>query len=240
MSDVSQLGLIGAFVGGLISFLSPCTLPLVPGYLSFVASGARKEQAHHWPHMLLSLFFVLGFSIIFVSLGASASLLGNLLTEYRYEATLVGGSLVIAFGLFMSGLLKIRWLYRDFRLHPALRSGNPTTAFLLGVSFALGWTPCIGPILGAILAMSSISADPQAAVLFLSAYALGLAIPFLLVSLFMERFKRRLAELGRFSRYLHVSAGVTMVLMGLAMVTGKLTLFAVWMLDVFPVLGQMG
>ena len=172
MEALNQLGLLAAFTGGLISFLSPCTLPLVPGYLSFVAGANNKSSTeHHWPHMLLSLFFVMGFSIVFVSLGASTSFLGMLLTEYRYEANIVGGGLVIIFGLFMAGVLKINWLYRDLRIHPAIRSSNPTTAFLLGISFALGWTPCIGPILAVILTLSSINADPQAAVLLLAFYA---------------------------------------------------------------------
>jgi cytochrome c-type biogenesis protein len=239
--DAANLGLLGAFAGGLISFLSPCTLPLVPGYLSFVAGqGGSVPEQQRWPHLVLSLFFVLGFSIIFVSLGAGATLLGNMLQAYRYEATLIGGSLVILFGIFMTGLLRIRWLQREFRLQLSLPPGNPTTAFLLGVSFALGWTPCIGPILAAILAMSSLSADPRMAVAMLSVYALGLAIPFLLVSLFMETFKRRLRALGRFSRYLHLTAGLIMILMGLAMVTGKLTLFAIWMLELFPAMGAIG
>ena len=241
MPDAANLGLLGAFAGGLISFLSPCTLPLVPGYLSFVAGqGGSVPEQQRWPHLVLSLFFVLGFSIIFVSLGAGATLLGNMLQAYRYEATLIGGSLVILFGIFMTGLLRIRWLQREFRLQLSLPPGNPTTAFLLGVSFALGWTPCIGPILAAILAMSSLSADPRMAVAMLSVYALGLAIPFLLVSLFMETFKRRLCALGRFSRYLHLTAGLIMILMGLAMVTGKLTLFAIWMLELFPAMGAIG
>lgn len=241
MPDAANLGLLGAFVGGLLSFLSPCTLPLVPGYLSFVAGqGGAVPQQQRWPHLLLSLFFVLGFSIIFVSLGAGATLLGNLLQAYRYEATLIGGSLVILFGVVMTGLFRIRWLQREFRLHLSLPPGNPTTAFLLGISFALGWTPCIGPILAAILAMSSLSADPRMAVAMLSVYALGLALPFLLVSLFMETFKRRMRVLGRFSRYLHLTAGLIMILMGLAMVTGKLTLVAIWMLELFPAMGSIG
>ena len=241
MENLTQLGLLAAFTGGIISFLSPCTLPLVPGYLSFVAgSGDKSHSEHHWPHMVLSLFFVMGFSIVFVSLGASTSFLGQLLTEYRYEANLVGGSLVIVFGLFMTGVLKLSWLYRDIRLHPAIRSANPTTAFILGISFALGWTPCIGPILAVILTLSSLNADPQGAVILLTFYALGLAIPFLLVAMFMDSFKKRLTRLSRFSRHLYVGAGITMVIMGIAMVTGRLTLFAVWMMDAFPVLGTVG
>lgn len=245
--DIANLGLLAAFLGGVISFLSPCTLPLVPGYLSFVSATGHSQsqsqsqsQQDNWPHLLLSLFFVLGFTMIFVSLGASITVVGGLLQQYRYEATLVGGSLIIILGIFMTGLLKFNVLQREFRLHLTPKSSNPTTAFLLGISFAVGWTPCIGPILATILAMSSLSGDPQKGVLFLSVYSLGLALPFLLVSIFMETFKKRLRALGRFSRHLHIFAGLIMILMGLAMITGKLTLMATWMLNWFPALGNLG
>lgn len=239
--DTANLGLLAAFLGGVVSFLSPCTLPLVPGYLSFVAaSGAEPSREESWPHLVLSLFFVLGFSVVFVTLGASITAVGGLFQQYRYEATLVGGGLIVLLGVFMTGLVRIRLLQQDFRLRLTPRTSNPTTAFLLGVSFAVGWTPCIGPILGAILAMSSLSGDPQQGVLLLAVYSLGMGLPFLTVSLFMETFKARLKSLGRFSRHLHTGAGVVMILMGLAMMTGKLTLVATWMLEWFPILGNLG
>lgn len=241
--DIANIGLLGAFLGGLISFLSPCTLPLVPGYLSFVTAtghSASQTQQENWPHLLLSVFFILGFTVVFVSLGASITVVGGMLQQYRYEATIIGGSLIIVLGVFMTGLVKINVLQREFRLHLTPRSSNPTTAFLLGISFAIGWTPCIGPILATILAMSSLSGNPQQGVLLLSVYSLGLALPFLIVSIFMESFKKRLRALGRFSRYLHIAAGLIMILMGLAMMTGKLTLMATWMLHWFPALGKLG
>ncbi|WP_127557165.1 cytochrome c biogenesis CcdA family protein [Saccharospirillum alexandrii] len=241
--DIANIGLLGAFLGGLISFLSPCTLPLVPGYLSFVTATGQsnpQNQQESWPHLLLSVFFILGFTIVFISLGASITVVGGMLQQYRYEATLIGGSLIIVLGVFMTGLIRINVLQREFRLHLTPRSSNPTTAFLLGISFAIGWTPCIGPILATILAMSSLSGDPQQGVLLLSVYSLGLALPFLIVSIFMESFKKRLRALGRFSRYLHIAAGLIMILMGVAMITGKLTLMASWMLNWFPALGKIG
>lgn len=241
--DIANLGLLGAFIGGLISFFSPCTLPLVPGYLSFVSatgSSTSDPQTESWPHLVLSVFFILGFTMIFVSLGAGITVVGGLLQQYRYEATLIGGGLIIVLGIFMTGLLRIRLLQREFRLHLTPSTSNPTTAFALGISFAIGWTPCIGPILATILAMGSLSGDPAQGVLLLSVYSLGLALPFLLVSIFMETFKKRLRVLGRFSRYLHIGAGLVMILMGLAMITGKLTLLATWMLRWFPTLGNLG
>tara|TARA_R110002167_G_scaffold366367_3_gene595489 strand:+ start:11653 stop:12375 length:723 start_codon:yes stop_codon:yes gene_type:complete len=238
---MASIGLLGAFAGGLVSFFSPCTLPLVPGYLSFIAGqGDGSSQVGKQPQVILSLFFVLGFSTVFVALGASATVLGNLVQQYRYEANLVGGGLVILFGVFMTGLLKLSWLQRDFRIHTHMKGGTPVTAFLLGLAFAFGWTPCIGPVLAAILTYSAVAAEPSVGVIFLSVYSLGLAIPFLLAALFMEQFKKRVKGLNRFSRHLHLLAGLIMIMMGIAMVTGQLTLFSIWMLEMFPGISNLG
>ncbi len=241
MTGMASIGLLGAFAGGLISFFSPCTLPLVPGYLSFIAGQSNTPgQAGKQPQVMLSLFFILGFSTVFVALGASATVLGRLLVQYRYEANLIGGALVILFGIFMTGLLKLSWLQRDFRIHAHLRGGTPTTAFILGLAFAFGWTPCIGPILATILTYSAMSAEPSAGVVFLTAYSLGLAIPFLLAAIFMDQFRKRVKSMNRFSRHLHITAGVIMIVMGIAMITGQLTLFSIWMLKMFPGIANIG
>jgi cytochrome c-type biogenesis protein len=238
---MANIGMLGAFAGGLVSFFSPCTLPLVPGYLSFIAGqGDGASPAGKRPQVMLSLFFVFGFSSVFVALGASATALGHLLLQYRYEANLIGGGLVILFGAFMTGLLKLPWLQHDFRIHRHLKGGTPITAFMLGLAFAFGWTPCIGPILGAILTYSAIAAEPTIGVVFLSVYSLGLAVPFLLAAIFMEQFKKRVNAMNRFSRHLHLFAGVVMVLMGIAMVTGQLTQFSIWMLALFPRIANLG
>ena len=160
--EISGIGIFTVFAAGLISFLSPCVLPLVPGYLSFIAGKSLTENSEkpNWRAtantFYLSLLFVSGFSLVFILLGAGASSLGRLLLLYRYEANIVGGAIIIIFGVFMTGLIKIRWLHRDVRFHGAIRGARPLTAFALGLAFAFGWTPCIGPILGAILTISAI------------------------------------------------------------------------------------
>src|SRR5574340_1645644 len=158
--NASGIGLATAFLAGAISFLSPCVLPVVPGYVSYVAGQSGHARDIDAPHrvraLALSAFFVLGFGAVFVALGASATALGRFFLRYRYEANLVGGVIVIAFGLLMLGALRfVPWLGCDMRLHPRLAGGHPAGAFVLGVAFGFGWTPCIGSILGAILTVSA-------------------------------------------------------------------------------------
>lgn len=241
MAGIASIGILGAFAGGMVSFFSPCTLPLVPGYLAFIAGqGSSGGHSAKPPQVMLSLFFIAGFSTVFVALGASATAFGSLLQQYRYEANLVGGGLVILFGVFMTGLVRLQWLQRDFRIQTHLKGGTPLTAYLLGLAFAFGWTPCIGPVLAAILTFTTVAAEPSVGVIYLSIYSLGLGIPFLLAALFMEQFKKRLKIMSRYSRHLQIGAGVIMIIMGIAMVTGRLTLFSIWMLEMFPGIANFG
>ncbi|MBB5320535.1 cytochrome c biogenesis CcdA family protein [Marinobacter oulmenensis] len=240
MPDLASWGIMAAFLGGLVSFFSPCTLPLVPGYLSVVTGGAVNEAGNKLKAMWLSLCFIMGFSLVFIALGASASLLGQWLLAYRREANLVAGILIIAMGLFMLGWWSLPVLQRDWRLGQTLEGGRPTASFLLGLAFAVGWTPCIGPILGAILALSSTQANASTGMLYLSFYSLGLAMPFLGASFFIEHYRDRMRALGRWSRYLRLFAGGVLVMMGLLVVTGQMTRFASWMLSLFPALGRLG
>lgn len=240
MPDLAAWGILAAFVGGLVSFFSPCTLPLVPGYLSVVTGGAVTEASNRLKAMWLSVCFVLGFSIVFVALGASASLLGQWLMAYRQEANLVAGVLIVLMGLFMLGWWSMPALQRDWRLGHTLEGGRPTAAFVLGVAFAVGWTPCIGPILGAILALSSTHANAETGMLYLAVYSLGLALPFLGTALFIEHFRERVRGFSRWSRPLRALAGLVLVGMGVMVLTGQMTRFASWMLSTFPVLGNLG
>lgn len=240
MPDLATWGIMAAFMGGLVSFFSPCTLPLVPGYLSVVTGGAVNDSVNRLKAFWLSLCFVLGFSLVFVALGASASLVGQWLMGYRQEANLVAGVLIVLMGLFMLGWWSMPALQRDWRLGQALEGGRPTASFLLGVAFAIGWTPCIGPILGAILALSSTHANAEAGMLYLAVYSLGLAVPFLVTALSIEHFRKRVRWLSRWSRHLRMFAGVVLVIMGVMVITGQMTRFASWMLSAFPVLGQLG
>lgn len=246
MSEAGAIGLTAAFAAGLISFVSPCVLPLVPAYVSYVA-GQPPHATRHRPDtgerltaLALSAFFVLGFSAVFVTLGASASMLGRLLLQYRYEANLIGGAIVIVFGLLMLGMTRgLPWLLRDFRFHPHLSGGRPIPAFILGVAFGFGWTPCIGPILGAILTVSATQTSTSA-VGMLATYAAGLGVPFLVTAVFTRELAGRLKTLRRFGTVLQVVAGLILVLMGVAMMTGQLSRFAFWLLQTFPVFGRIG
>lgn len=246
MFDVSMLGLAAAFAAGLVSFLSPCVLPLVPAYVSYVAG-----QPHHaLPTQVdprsriataaLSAFFVLGFSTVFIALGASATALGRWLLQYRYEANIIAGVIVVIFGLLMLGLAQpMKWLQRDIRFHPHLRGGHPAAAYVIGLAFGFGWTPCIGPVLGAILTVSAVETSVSDGVTMLSFYAAGLGVPFVLSALFMREVAG-LKALRRAGRTLQAGAGLVLVAMGVAMATGQLTAFSFWLLKTFPALGRIG
>jgi cytochrome c-type biogenesis protein len=242
MSAISNIGLITAFSAGLISFLSPCVLPLVPGYVSYVSGDALRRQggAGRLATLLLSLCFVLGFSTVFVTLGATATAFSRLLLYYRYEGTLIGGAIVILLGVFMTGLVRVPWFERDVRFHGSIRGGRPLGAFLLGLAFGFGWTPCIGPVLGAILTVSALSATASAGIVLLVIYSLGLGIPFLLSAAFADRLMQRLKTMRRLGRMLQVGAGGVMVAMGVAMITGGMTAFSFWLLENVPTLARIG
>lgn len=243
--EISNIGIATAVAAGAVSFLSPCVLPLVPGYVSFIAgnsSGKREGSAsvEKLGVTLLSLCFILGFSTVFVALGASATALSRLLRVYSYEAGIVGGAIVILFGIFTTGLVRLPWLERDVRYHGSVAGGGPLGAYLLGLAFAFGWTPCIGPILGAILTVSAVSATATDGIVLLSLYSLGLGIPFLLAAMFTRGLMGSLPRMRRAGRVLQIAAGGIMILMGLAMVTGQMTWFAFWLLERFPAFGSIG
>lgn len=245
MTDAAAIGVLAAFAAGIVSFLSPCVLPLVPAYVSYVAGESYQRRRHlHAQERLaalgMSAFFVAGFSTVFIAFGASASALGQLFLRYRYEANLVAGVIVIVFGLFMLGLWRwVPWLLRDLRLHPRLHGGNPAAAFVLGVAFAFGWTPCIGPVLGAILTVSA--ADTSASgVGLLAAYSLGLGVPFLLAALFADRAAKVLGKLRGIGAALQIGGGLVLVAFGVAMITGWVSVIAIWLLDAIPALGRLG
>lgn len=246
MPELSGVAVGAAFLAGAISFVSPCVLPLVPGYVSYLAGhssvravelqvGERRRQTFG-----MSLYFVLGFSTIFMILGASATALGQMLLSFRYELNLVGGGIVILFGLFMIGMARIAVMQREFRFQLSIPGGRPASAYVLGLAFGFGWTPCIGPILGAILTASAASATVAEGVALLGIYSAGLGVPFLLAAAFTDRLTKRLRAIGRVGRRLHQFAGLVMVAMGIAMMTGQLSALSYWLLDVFPVLGKIG
>ena len=244
--EASALGTATAFAAGTVSFLSPCVLPLVPAYMSYVTgqslapadSGAQSSRASA---ALLSVWFVLGFSAVFVALGASATALGRLLLQYRYEAGIIGGALVTLFGLAMLiGVERIPFLRRDVHFQTHVATRNPASAFVIGLAFGFGWTPCIGPILGVILTAAAVSESASAGIRLLGAYSAGLGLPFLLTAVFLHELAGRWRRIRALGRPLMLLAGGVMVLMGIAMMTGKLTAFSYWLLEQFPVLGRIG
>ena len=235
-----------AFGAGIISFLSPCVLPLVPGYISYVTgdtlSHARHadDRARRLSVLGLSLCFVAGFSTVFIALGAGATALGQLLLRYKYETNIAGGIIVIIFGLFMIGVLKLPWLQRDLRFHADIKGARPLGAYLIGLAFAFGWSPCIGPVLGVILTLSAAAATVSNGIALLGAYSLGLGIPFLVTALFMGALLTWLRPMRRIGRWLQIGAGAGMVFMGIAMITGMLSTFAFWLLNTFPAFAAIG
>lgn len=242
--SIADIGLLTAFLAGFISFLSPCVLPLVPGYVSYVSGSTLGQSGGPGPTRVaviaLGACFVLGFSTIFIALGATATVISRMLLLYRYEANLVGGAVIILFGLLMTGLVPLPWLQRDLRFHGPITGGRPLGAFALGLAFGFGWTPCIGPVLGAILTVSAVSSTAGDGMTLLAVYSLGLGVPFLLSAAFTDLLMRRLRLARRVGRALKVTAGGIMMVMGVVMLTGTMSTFAFWFLDTFPVLATIG
>src|SRR6056297_152127 len=244
MFEISGVGVVAAFLGGAISFLSPCVLPLAPGYVSYIAgqpaaiSGEERSISERARSVVLSLWFVLGFSTVFVALGAGASLLGGMLLRWKYELGLAGGVLIVLFGLVMMGAIKIPAMMRDTRPDVKVDGGSAVGAYLLGLAFAFGWTPCIGPVLGSILAVSATSgADGMA---LLAIYSAGLGLPFLIIALFTNEIAGRLKRIGAAGRWLYRISGGLLVLMGIGVMTGQISRLAFWLLKTFPALGMIG
>ena len=244
MLETSSISFITAFAAGVISFLSPCVLPLVPGYLSYVAGTSleelRDQRASRWQALGYAGLFVLGFSTVFVAFGASATALGSLLLSWRYELGIIAGAIVLLFGLHLAGFLPLHLLEREARFHLDIKGGRVAGAFLLGLAFAFGWTPCIGPVLGVILTMSASTADLGAGTALLVVYSLGLGLPFLLAALFTDVLLLRLRQLSRTGRHLQRGAGVLLAVVGVLMITGQLEVLAYWLLENFPVLARIG
>jgi cytochrome c-type biogenesis protein len=222
---------IAAFVAGLVSFLSPCVLPLVPGYVSLI-SGVGVEQLKTQESQLLrkvmlnSIAFILGFSVVFIALGAVATEVSQMLARYRSTLAQVAGIVIILFGLHLTGVFKINALYTDARLHSVKGGSTAWGAFVIGFAFAFGWTPCVGPVLTVILTFAAAQDSITKGVMLLAIYSMGLAVPFLLTALGVERF---LKFYSRFRAHMHaieVASGALLIALGILLVLGRFTIIS--------------
>jgi len=222
---------LAAFVAGLISFLSPCVLPLVPGYVSLI-SGVGVEELKAQESRLLrkvmlnSAAFILGFSIVFITLGAISTEVGQFLARYKSLLAQVAGVVIIVFGLHLTGIFKIKALYADTRMHSVKGGSTAWGAFVIGFAFAFGWTPCVGPILAVILGFAAAQDSVFKGILLLAVYSMGLAVPFLLTSLGIERFLKFYTRFRSHMHALEVISGALLIALGGLLVFGRFTLLS--------------
>jgi cytochrome c-type biogenesis protein len=225
---------IAAFFAGLISFLSPCVLPLVPGYVSLISGAGVEElkspQAQLMRRVMVnSVGFILGFSVVFITLGAVSTEIGQLAAQYKHTLSIVAGVVIIIFGLHLTGIFQIKWLLQDARLHSVKGSSTVIGAFVVGFAFAFGWTPCLGPILSTILGFAMVQDTVLKGILLLAVYSLGLAVPFLLTSLLMERFLKFYSRFRSHMHALEVASGGLLIALGILLVMGRFTLISSWL-----------
>ena len=237
---------IAAFFAGVISFLSPCVLPLVPPYLVYLAGASLERLADKEPErrvrrdaVVAALLFVLGFSTVFVALGASASLVGALVRAWSAELSIVAGVIIIVMGLHFLGLTRISLLMREGRL-PMPKPVGLWGAYVMGLAFAFGWTPCIGPILAAILSVAAAEATVSKGAGLLAVYSLGLGIPFLIAAFMVEQFSSVFSRMKRHLATVERAMGVLMVITGIGFLTGGVSSVSIWLLETFPALQNFG
>ena len=243
--DASLLpAMLVALIAGIVSFLSPCVLPIVPPYLAYMSgvsvSQIEGESAARRKATLTALFFVLGLSTVFLFLGFTASAFGAFFLQNQELFSKIAGLVVILFGLHFLGILRIPLLDREARMEAGQAGGSAFGAYLLGLAFAFGWTPCIGPQLGMILTLAAEDASLPRGAALLAVYAFGLGIPFLLVAAFFPRLKGAMAFLKRHMARIEKIMGLLLWTIGLMMVTGSFSAFSYWLLETFPALGLVG
>ena len=232
-----------AFLAGVISFLSPCVLPIVPPYLAYMSGISLSEATDNNKAVsvfLPAVFFVLGLSTVFLILGFTASALGTVFLSYQDKLITISGILVMGFGLHFLGILRIGFLEREARFDASSQNGSAFGAYVLGLAFAFGWTPCIGPQLASILTLAASEGSVARGTTLLGVYALGLGVPFLLVALFLSRLSATLTWLKRHMQIIERLMGLLLWTIGLMMLTGGFADFSFWMLDTFPSLANLG
>jgi cytochrome c-type biogenesis protein len=235
VNEPATLGLFVAFAAGLLSFLSPCVLPLVPSYIGFLTGMSLPEMSTRRRLALVhALLFVLGFSLVFVLLGASATALGRALNYYQIWLQRIGGVLIIGFGLVCLGVVKVGFLSQERRLQVEQKPVGYLGSALVGMAFGAGWTPCIGPVLGAILGLAATAQDLSRGMLLLAAYSAGLAVPFLVAALALEAFLDWFQRFRRYLPWVMRVSGLLLVFVGALMVTGEFTRLAGWLQQFTP------
>ncbi len=233
-----------ALLAGVISFLSPCVLPIVPPYLAFMSGMSMTEMqaggSARWRVGITALFFVLGLSTVFILLGFTASAFGMFFLQNQVLLARISGVVVIIFGLHFLDIFRIPFLDREARMETGEAGGSAFGAYILGLAFAFGWTPCIGPQLGAILSLAATEASVARGTTLLAVYALGLGIPFLLAALFLSRAMGVMNRIKPYMGLIEKVMGGLLVAVGLALVTGAFSAFSFWLLETFPALGMLG
>lgn len=243
--DATLLPAMGiALAAGVLSFLSPCVLPIVPPYLAYMGgvsvSDLGEARSARRRALLSASFFVLGLSTVFLFLGFAFSALGRMFLQYQDWFIAVAGVTIMVFGAHFLGVIRLPFLMREARLDAGDRGGSAMGAYVLGLAFAFGWTPCLGPILGAILGMAASEADPSRGTALLAVYALGLGVPFLLVAAFFPRMTGAMAFMKRHMDRIERISGLLLWTVGLMMLTGQFTDFSWWLLERFPALATLG
>ena len=237
----------GAFLAGLISFVSPCVLPIVPPYLCFLAGVSLDEltQGRNDGGVAAKVIgsavaFVLGFSTVFVALGATASVIGQAVTRYLDVLSVIAGIVIIVMGLHFLGLLRLGFLYREARIQVSRKPVGVLGAYLVGLAFAFGWTPCVGPVLGAVLFVAGSEDTLLRGAGLLAAYSLGIGLPFIGAAVFAGPFLRWASRFKRHLGAVEKTMGGLLVVTGLLFVTGQMTVMSYWLLETFPALGEFG
>ena len=242
---MQNVSLLAAFGAGFLSFVSPCVLPVVPGYLSFVSGASMEEMGsrtagRRWAIMADILSFVLGFSFVFIILGASATALGGFLLSKLTLLGKIAGVLVVVLGLHMLGVFRIGFLYREKRIQTETKRVGILGSFLVGMAFAFGWSPCIGPILGGILAYASTRETVGQGMVLLGAYSAGLGLPFIIAGLSIDAFFRVTSRFKRHFRAIEIASGALLIVVGILIFTNQLTVISGWMVRQFPWMNAIG
>ena len=235
------LNLLVAFSAGFISFLSPCVLPLIPGYISYISGQALDEIIKDNKSVLLkTIFFSIGFSIVFISFGITASFIGKLLISYSNQLRIIAGIIIILFSLQFIGLINLKILNSETRFFTKNYNDNLIFPIIVGAAFGFGWTPCIGPVLGSILALAAIEENISKSILLLSFYSLGLAIPFIISGVLIDKFLFFSKSFRKYISTITKVGGAILLLTGIAILTGQLQVLGFFILEYFPSLGNIG